>query len=140
MSKFLTQEWLDEFKRVANETLSSGVQPSAAVQYHVTDGPHNDIAYLWRVQNGTLSEARLGTIPDPDFTVTIRYDDAVRMHKSEVDFATLFLQDRIDVEGRAWSSPRAAWRIIVTFVSLLSIAFSAESAEVQHQLRAITTY
>lgn len=141
MPRFLTQDWLDELKRVSSEALSVGERVSAAVQWHVTGGSDGDVAYYWRVQDGTLSDARLGTIPDPDFVVTMSYDDAARMQRGDVEPAALFRQNRIDVSGTAsWSSPAAAWRDLTRFFSVLWLSASPESAEIQDKLRAVTTY
>jgi SCP-2 sterol transfer family len=140
MPRFLTQDWLDELKRVSSEALSGGMGVSAAVQWHVTGGSDGDVAYYWRVQDGTLSDARLGTIPDPDFVVTMSYDDAARMQRGDVELDALFRQNRIDVIGTAWSSPAAAWRNLTSFLSVLCLSFSPESAEIQDKLRAVTTY
>ncbi len=83
MSKYLTQEWLDETGKMAD---SQPERPgaSARMQYVITGGPEGDIKYYWILENGKILESKLGELPDSDFTMTLTYDDSVKVQKGEL--------------------------------------------------------
>ena len=84
MAKWLTQEWLDEGKKLAE---GQPEHPGASVrlQYLVTGGPEGDISYYWILENGKLLESNLGQLDDPEVTLTQNYEDAMRIQKGELD-------------------------------------------------------
>ena len=53
MSKWLTQEWLDETCRMA-ESQPERPGASARMQYVITGGPDGDVKYYWVLENGKL--------------------------------------------------------------------------------------
>ncbi|HXW33533.1 MAG TPA: hypothetical protein VEJ87_03075, partial [Acidimicrobiales bacterium] len=59
MTKWLTQEWLDETRGLA-ERQPERPGASARMQYVVTGGPEGDIQYYWLLENGKLTDSRLG--------------------------------------------------------------------------------
>jgi len=77
--KYLTQEWLDEARALAQD------QPerpgaSATMQFVVTGGPEGDVKYYWKLENGLLAEAAVGERPDAEVTLPTTYDDSVAIH------------------------------------------------------------
>ena len=62
MPKWLSQEWLDESKKLA-ESQPERPGASARMQYVVTGGPEGDIKYYWVLENGKLQESQLGEMP-----------------------------------------------------------------------------
>ena len=84
MTRYLTQEWLDEARELAKDQ-PERAGASATIQYVVTGGPDGDVKYYWVLENGKLLESSLGEIADADFTLTSTYDDSVAIAKGELD-------------------------------------------------------
>src|SRR5438094_710167 len=61
MPKWLSQEWLDESKKLAQ---SQPERPGASsrMQYVVTGAPDGDIKYYWVLENGKLPESNLAVL------------------------------------------------------------------------------
>ena len=57
MAKWLTQEWLDEGKKLS-ETQPERPGATARMQYVVTGGPEGDVKYYWVLENGKLLESK----------------------------------------------------------------------------------
>ena len=128
MPKWLTQEWLDEQERLAR---SQPERPgaSARMQYVVTGGPDGDIRYYWVLENGKLLESRLGELSDAEVTLTVTYDDAMKIQQGELDANAAFMQGRIKVTGN-----------MAKLMALLPITNSPEYKQFQDELRAVTEY
>lgn len=128
MTKWLTQEWLDESRRLAQD------QPerpgaSARMQYVVTGGPGGDIEYYWVLEDGRLADSRLGRLPDAEVTLTTGYEDAVRIQKGELDPNTAFMQGRVKVAGN-----------MATVMALLPITNTPEYKQLQRDIAAVTEF
>ena len=126
MAKYLTQEWLDNQRELAQE-FPERTGATARMQYHVTGGPEGDIDYFWVLENGTLLQSELGQDPDADFTLTLSYDDSVKMQKGELDPNAAFMQGRMKVTGNMGK-----------LMSLLPLTQSAEYKAIQEKIRAVT--
>jgi len=126
MAKYLTQEWLDNQRELAQE-FPERPGATARMQYHVTGGPQGDIDYFWVLENGTLLQSELGRDPDADFTLTLSYDDSVKMQKGELDPNAAFMQGRMKVTGNMGK-----------LMSLLPLTQSAEYKAIQEKIRAVT--
>lgn len=128
MSKWLSQEWLDEARKLAD---SQPERPgaSARMQYVVTGGPEGDIKYYWVLENGKLLESELGEMPDPEVTLTQTYEDAMKIQKGELDANAAFMQGRIKVTGN-----------MAKLMSLLPLTNSPEYKQLQTEIQAITEY
>ncbi len=98
MSQYLSQAWLDHQQAVAQE-FPERPGASARMQYVVTGGPAGDIRYYWVVEDGQLLESQLGEDADVDFTLTVTYDDSVRIQRGELDETAAFMQGRLKVTG-----------------------------------------
>jgi hypothetical protein len=128
MSKWLTQEWLDETTKMA-ETQPERPGASARMQYVVTGGPDGEIRYYWLLENGKLLESKLGEITEPDITLTQTYDDARKVQQGELDPNAAFMQGRIKVSGN-----------MAKLMSLLPLTNAPEYKELQRQIQGITEY
>jgi hypothetical protein len=128
MTKWLTQEWLDESRRLAQ---SQPERPgaSARMQYVVTGGPEGDIEYYWVLEDGRLVDSRLGRLADAEVTLTTGYEDAVRIQKSELDPNTAFMQGRVKVAGN-----------MATVMALLPITNTPEYKQLQRDIAAVTEF
>lgn len=98
MTRWLTQEWLDESLDLARDQPE---RPGSNVrlQYVVTDGPEGDVWYYWIVVDGRISESRLGELADAEVTLSQTYDDAMAVQRGELDATAAFMQGRIKVDG-----------------------------------------
>jgi putative sterol carrier protein len=128
MSKWLTQEWLDETKKMA-EGQPERPGASARMQYVVTGGPDGDIRYYWVLENGKISESTLGELPDAEVTMTQTYEDAMKIQKGELDANAAFMQGRVKVTGN-----------MAKLMSLLPLTNAPEYKELQKQIQEITEY
>jgi putative sterol carrier protein len=129
MPKFLTQEWHDESRRMA-EGQPERPGASARMQYVVTGAPDGeDVRYYWVLENGKLLESALGDLEDSEITLTQSYADAVAIQKGELDPSAAFMQGRIKVTGN-----------MAKLMSLLPITGSPEYKALQEEIRQITEY
>ena len=128
MPKFLTQEWHDECRRLA-ESQPERPGASARMQYVVTGGPDGDIRYFWLLENGKLLESGVGDMEEPEITLTQSYEDATAIQKGELDANAAFMQGRVKVTGN-----------MAKLMSLLPITNSPEYRKLQDEIREITEY
>ncbi len=128
MPKYLSQEWLDA-GREASRDFPERPGASVRMQYHVTGGPEGDVRYYQVVENGKVTESTLGTDPAADVTLTVTYDDSVRVQNGEVDVTAAFMDGRIKVTGDMGK-----------LLSLLPITQSPEYKAIQEQIRGLTEY
>jgi putative sterol carrier protein len=128
MSKWLTQEWLDEQTKLAQD------QPeregaTARMQYVITGGPEGDIKYYWVLEDGKIVENQLGTMDDPELTLTQSYEDAKKIQMGELEAQAAFMQGRVKAEGN-----------MAKLMALMPITSSPEYRELQDRIREITEY
>ncbi len=128
MAKYLTQEWLDEGRELAQE-FPERPGATARMQYHITGGPEGDVKYYWVLEDGKLTDSQLGEAPDADFTLTMTYDDAKKVQQGELDPNAAFMQGRMKVTGN-----------MAKLMSLLPLTNSPEYRALQEQIREITEY
>jgi putative sterol carrier protein len=128
MPKYLSQEWLDESRKLAE---SQPVRPGATahIQYHTTGGPDGEVKYYWVLEDGKLLDSKLGEDPDNDFTITMIYDDAVKVQKGELDPNAAFMQGKMKVTGN-----------MAKLMSLLPLTNSPEYRALQEEIRGITDF
>src|SRR5882724_460391 len=128
MPQYLSQEWLDEFRTMAED---QPVRPGATVkvQYVATGGPDGDVNYYWVLDEGKILEAKLGTIPDADFTMTTSYDDAAKVQRGDIDATAAFMQGRMKVAGN-----------MARMMALLPITNSPEWKALQEKVQTMTDY
>lgn len=128
MPKWLTQEWLDESKKLA-EDQPERPGASARMQYVVTGGPDGEVKYYWVLDNGKLLESQLGELDDAEITLTQTYEDARKIQAGELDANAAFMQGRIKVDGN-----------MAKLMALMPITNSPEYRELQSRINEITEY
>ncbi|MBW3555731.1 MAG: SCP2 sterol-binding domain-containing protein [Actinobacteria bacterium] len=128
MPKWLTQEWLDEQKKLA-EDQPERPGATARMQYVVTGGPDGDIHFYWVLEDGKLIENNAGILDDPELTLTQSYEDAKKIQTGELDAQAAFMQGRIKVEGN-----------MAKLLALMPITNSPEYRALQERIREITEY
>src|SRR5262249_45734852 len=128
MAKYLSQDWLDQGKKLA-ESQPERPGATARMQYVVTGGPEGDIKYYWILENGKLLESNVGEIPDADFTLTLTYDQSVKVEQGELDANAAFMQGRMKVTGNMGK-----------LMALMPLTNSPEYKALQEDLRGITDY
>ena len=98
MPKYLTQEWMDRAKELAQDFPET---PGATVrlQQVVTGAPEGDVKYYTVIENGKTLEQNLGEDPQADVTLTNSYEDALKIMKGELDANAAFMQCRVNVTG-----------------------------------------
>jgi putative sterol carrier protein len=128
MSKFLTQEWLDEARNMA-QGQPERPGATARMQYVVTGSPEGDINYYWVLEDGKLKEAQLGKLDDAEETLTTGFDDAVKIQKGDLDANAAFMQGKVKVTGN-----------MAKVMTLLPITNSPEYKQLQNDIAAITEF
>jgi putative sterol carrier protein len=128
MSQYLSQEWLDETRKLA-ETQPVRPGATARIQYVTTGGPEGDIKYYWVLEDGKILDSQLGEIDDSDFTLTMTHDDAVKVQKGELDPNAAFMQGRMKVSGN-----------MAKLMSLLPLTNSPEYRALQEEIRGMTEF
>lgn len=126
--RYLSQDWLDETRAMA---AGQPEHPGASgrIQYVVTGGPDGDVKYSWELEDGRLLASHLGTIADPDVTVTAPYAEWVKIARGELDMSAAFMQGVVKVAGDT-----GRW------FRLLPITRTPEYTELQAEIRAVTEY
>ena len=128
MSKYLTQEWFDETRAMA-ESQPERPGATARMQYIVTGAPDGDVHYYWVVENGKLVDSQLGDLPDADFSMSLTYDDSLKIQRLELDPNAAFMQGRIKVNGN-----------MAKLMSLMPITNSPEYKALMGEIDKITEY
>jgi len=128
MTKYLSQDWLDRARGMA------AAQPerpgaTAAIQWLVAKGPDGDIAYWWQLRDGRLAESALGKLDEPDITLSLSYEDSVKIQKGDLDADAAFMQGRMKVAGD-----------MGIFMQLLPLTHSSEYQALQAELRELAEY
>lgn len=98
MAKYLSQEWLDMQRELA-QAFPERPGATARMQYKVTGAPDGDVSYYTVIENGKILENRLGEDPDAEFVLAQTYEDAVKILKGELDANAAFMQGKIKVTG-----------------------------------------
>jgi putative sterol carrier protein len=128
MPKYLSQPWLDEYKELAQE-FPERPGATARMQYRVTGAPEGDVFYYQVIDNGKMLESVLGEDPHADFTLTVSYEDSVKVQQGELDPNAAFMQGRVKVTGNMGK-----------LMSLLPLTQSPEYKAIQEKIRAVTEY
>jgi hypothetical protein len=128
MTRYLSQEWLDGARSLAaGQPERPGA--TARIQWLVAKGPEGDIAYWWQLEDGKLVESALGKIEEPDITLSLSYEDSVKIQKGDLDANAAFMQGRMKAAGN-----------MATFMQLLPITNSPEYQALQAELRETAEY
>ena len=128
MAKYLSQEWLDEGLKLAQE-FPERPGATARMQYVVSGAPEGDVKYFQVLDNGKINESTLGEDPDADFTITTTYEDAKKIQDGELDPNAAFMQGRMKVTGNMGK-----------LMALMPLTQSPEYKAIQEKIRAVTEY
>jgi putative sterol carrier protein len=122
MAKYLSQEWLDLFKELAQE-FPPRPGASAVMQYVITGTPEGDVKYVQTIEDGKMTGSKLGEDEKSEFTLSMAYDDAVKIQKAELDANTAFMQGKLKVTGN-----------LGKLMTLMPLTQSAEYKAIQAKL------
>jgi putative sterol carrier protein len=128
MAKYLSQEWLDEGLKLAQE-FPERPGATARMQYVTTGAPEGDVKYFQVLENGKILESTLGEDPNADFTITTTYEDAKKIQDGELDPNAAFMQGRMKVTGNMGK-----------LMALMPLTQSPEYKAIQEKVRAVTDY
>lgn len=128
MAKWLTQEWLDEYKLLA-ESQPTRPGATATIQYEIIDGPDGQVDYYWVVDEGKLIECQLGKLDEPELILTQTYEDAMAIQKGDLDATAAFMQGKVRVVGNMGK-----------LMALLPVTTSSEYRELQKEVVAKTEF
>jgi putative sterol carrier protein len=98
MAKFLSQEWLDLQKDLA-QAFPERPGATAHMQYKITGAPDGDVSFYTVIENGKIVENSIGEDAAAEFTMAVTYDDFVKTSKGELDANAAFMQGRLKVTG-----------------------------------------
>ena len=128
MAKYLTQEWLDEARAMA-QGQPERPGATARMQYIVTGTPDGDVHYYWVLENGKLLDSQVGELADADFSMSLTYEDSLKIQRQELDANAAFMQGRIKVNGN-----------MAKLMSLMPITNSPEYKQLMVEVDKITEY
>ena len=128
MAKYLTQEWLDIGRELA-QAFPERPGATARMQYVTTGAPDGDVAYFQVLENGKILESTLGEDPSADFTITSTYEDSVKIQKGELDANAAFMQGRMKVTGNMGK-----------LMSLMPLTQSPEYRAIKEKITAVTEF
>ncbi len=128
MAKYLSQEWLDEGRKLSDE-FPERPGASARMQYVVTGTPDGDVKYYWVLENGKILESQVGEDVNADFTITTTYEDSRKIQEGELDPNAAFMQGRMKVTGNMGK-----------LMALMPLTQSPEYKAIQEKIRAVTEY
>jgi putative sterol carrier protein len=126
--KYLSQEFLDETVRIS-QGFADRPNANASIQYEVSGGPEGDISYYWVLVGGKLRDARLGTLPDADFSLRMSYDTSVKIQQGELNPNVAFMTGKMKASGN-----------VGKLLALMPLTQSDDFKSLQAQLRAVSEY
>jgi hypothetical protein len=97
--RFLSEEWLDERRRLAWTAPAQLSEISIRIQHVVLGGPDGTVRYYDDVVDGRLAGSGLGEIESPTVTVTNHWSDELGVLRGLVDPADILIAGRVTVEG-----------------------------------------
>ncbi len=128
MAQYLSQEWHDKALELA-QTFPERPNATARMAYNVTGAPDGDIHYYQIIENGKVLEQKVGDCEAADFTLSITWDDSVKVQKGELDANAAFMQGRMKVAGN-----------MAKLMQLMPLTMSPEYKTIQEQIREHTEY
>jgi putative sterol carrier protein len=128
MAKYLTQEWLDLQRELATD-FPERPGASAHMQYVITGAPDGDVKYYAVIDDGHMVENQMGEDAEAEFTLSITYDDSVKIAKGELDANAAFMQGKVKVTGNMGK-----------LMTLMPLTQSAEYKDIQAKVGEATEY
>lgn len=128
MAKYLSQEWMERAKELAQDFPET---PGATVrmQQVITGAPEGEVKYFTVIENGKTLEQNVGEDASPDVTLTNSYDDAVKIMKGDLDANAAFMQGRVKVTGN-----------MAKIMSMMPLTNKPEYKAIQEKLRSETEF
>ncbi len=102
---------------------------TAGIQVEITGGPDGERSYYEVLADGRSVRGAPGRIEDPDVTVILAWDDAVAVHRGELDPNVAFMQGRMKVTGR-----------MATVMALLAVSGTPERRNLRRRIAAVTDF
>src|SRR5215208_397167 len=128
MPKYLTQEWMDKAKELAQD-FPETAGASVRMQQVITGAPDGEVKYYTVIENGKTTEQALGEDPQAEVTLTNSYEDAVKIMKGELDANAAFMQGKVKVTGN-----------MAKMMSLMPLTSKPEYKDIQEKLKAATEF
>jgi putative sterol carrier protein len=76
-----------------------------------------------------LLDSKLGDLPDAEVTMTMTYEDAMKIQKGELDANAAFMQGRIKVSGN-----------MAKLMALMPLTNAPEYKQLQKEIQDVTEY
>ena len=128
MVKYLSDEWHVIAKDLA-QTFPERPGASVRMAYVVAGSPEGDRRYFQVIENGKVIEQANGECEAPDFTMSISWDDSVKVQQGELDATAAVMQGRLKVTGNMGK-----------LMALIPLTASPEYKVIQEQIRAVTEF
>jgi putative sterol carrier protein len=128
VAQYLSQEWHDRARELA-QSFPERPGASARMAYLVTGAPGGDFKYFQITVDGKVTEQAIGACEAPDFTLTVSWDDSMKVQRGELDPNAAFMQGRMKVSGNMGK-----------LMALMPLTMSPEYRQIQEQIRALTEY
>ena len=128
MAKYLSQAWHERAKELA-QTFPERAGATARMVYVVSGGPDGDIIYHQVIENGKVLQQGLGACENAEITMTVSWDDSVKIQTGELDANAAFMQGRMKVGGN-----------MAKLMALMPLTMSPEYKEIQVSIRTHTEY
>ncbi len=128
MAKYLSQAWHERARALA-QAFPERTGATARMVYVVSGGPDGDITYHQIIENGKVLDQGLGTCENAEITMTVSWDDSVRIQTGELDANAAFMQGRMKVAGN-----------MAKLMALMPLTMSPEYKEIQVSIREYTEY
>jgi SCP-2 sterol transfer family len=98
VSTWLSTEWFDETRPLWSEVPVAD-ELSGRVQCEISGGPEGSNPCHWVLEGGRVVDSGPGVIDGPDVTLTLAWDDALALHRGDVDPSVSFMRGRLKVAG-----------------------------------------
>ena len=126
MSTWLSAEWFDETRTLWSE-LPIGVDVSVRLQCEITGGPEGSVSCYWVFEGGRVVDSAPGVVDAPDATLTLTWDDALALHRGELNPNVAFMRGRMKVAGS-----------MAAVIALLPAAATDAYGDVRQRILAVT--
>lgn len=126
MAKFLTDEWIAEYKQRAG-ALPNRPGKNAIIQNVVSEGPNGEVRYFQVVEGGTTTELALGDHPKPDVTLNMTYEVALKINRGDLNPNVAFMTGRVKPKGN-----------VAKMMALLPVSQSPEYKAMEKEMAELT--
>jgi putative sterol carrier protein len=126
VSTWLSAEWFDETRTLWSE-LPIGGDVSVRLQCEITGGPEGSVSCYWVFEGGRVVDSAPGVVDAPDATLTLTWDDALALHRGELNPNVAFMRGRMKVAGS-----------MAAVIALLPAAATDAYGDVRQRILAVT--